>query len=197
MYISKLQPSWALFFFTMADYSAPNDILYTILRSVQSKGKELPLQLIDIDEIEDTISKETGVSRPHLDSLFVKCGILKRRNKNNFRHLIPNPEGITAFVNHSPDLQLSINKDARAKRTDGSRVRFTTIKIDIRVGNSVVGRESKRRKKTSASKCISHFKKDLKTIAQEFETETYNCMQKETVENLATTEKLATADVLV
>ena len=55
----------------------------------------------------------------------------------------------------------------------GSRVRFTTIKINIRVGNSVVGRESKRWNKTSVSKSISHSKKDLKTIAQEFETETY------------------------
>ena len=74
----------------MAGNADPRDVLFTILRSVQSKGKELPLQSVDVDGTEDAISRETGISRPFLDSLFVKCGILKRKNKKHFCQLVPN-----------------------------------------------------------------------------------------------------------
>ena len=37
----------------MADNADPSEVLFTILHSVQSKGKELPLQPVDVDGMED------------------------------------------------------------------------------------------------------------------------------------------------
>ena len=162
----------------MADNVDPRDMFFTILRSVQSKGKELPLQPVDIDGMEDTISRETGISCPFLDLLFVKCGILKRKNKNHFFQLMPNELGIVAFQNDTPELHLSFDFRARARNRNGKYIQFATIKIGSLLGNSVLERASKRRKRRSTSKNIVHFKKDLNAIAQEFEMETYKFTQK-------------------
>ena len=37
----------------MTDNADPRSVLFTILRSVQSKSKELPLQPVDVDGMED------------------------------------------------------------------------------------------------------------------------------------------------
>ena len=162
----------------MADNADPRDVLFTILRSVQSKGKELPLQPVDVDGTEDAISRETGISRPFLHSLFVKCGILKRKNKKQFFQLVPNEVGIVAFQNDTPELHLSFDFRARARNRNGKYIQFATIKIGSLLGNSVLERASKRRKRRSTSKNIVHFKKDLNAIAQEFEMETYKFTHK-------------------
>ena len=64
-------------FFTMAGEVDPNNILFTLLAGILSKGKELPLQ--NINGVRDDLAAEVGIPRKSLDPLLVKCGLLKRK----------------------------------------------------------------------------------------------------------------------
>ena len=61
-------------FFAMAGDSDPNDILFTLLGGMHSKGKESPLQ--NINNIRDTFAEGIGISRKSLDSILVLFTLL-------------------------------------------------------------------------------------------------------------------------
>ena len=61
-------------FFAMAGDSDPNDILFTLLGGMHSKGKESPLQ--NINNIRDTFAKGIGIPRKSLDSMLVLFTLL-------------------------------------------------------------------------------------------------------------------------
>ena len=88
-----------------------NDILFTLLRGVQSRGLEMPLQ--NLDGIEDTLAKETGVSRRNLNPLLVKCELLSRKSKTEYTKFKTNRSGIEIFRNDSPELPILVNFNVR------------------------------------------------------------------------------------
>ena len=58
----------------MAGDSDPNDILFTLLGGMQSKGKESPLQ--NINNIRDIFAEGIGIPRKSLDSILVLFTLL-------------------------------------------------------------------------------------------------------------------------
>ena len=60
--------------FAMAGDSDPNDILFTLLGGMQSKGKESPLQ--NINNIRDIFAEGIGIPRKSLDSILVLFTLL-------------------------------------------------------------------------------------------------------------------------
>ena len=149
-----------------------NDILFTLLRGVQSRGLEMPLQ--NLDGIEDTLAKETGVSRRNLNPLLVKCGLLSRKSKTEYTKFKTNRSGIEIFRNDSPELPILVNFNARRlPGMDSPRSsKFTAIKIGIPKNNSSVERASKRRKVALIRKRLKTYKRHLKVFERQFQKET-------------------------
>ena len=95
----------------MAGEVDPNNILFTLLVGIPSKGKELPLQ--NINGVRNDLAAEVCIPRKILDPLLVKCGLLKRKNAKEFTVIQPNRDGIEAFWDDTSDLTISINWFAR------------------------------------------------------------------------------------